>query len=175
MTNDNAVYEGGAQRSEVVPMYRRVEWDFLRRVAEALTEGAEKYPDHEDGVENWKHGQKEFAKAAFDHVVEHLYKWKEGEGEEDHLGHAGAGLMFLMYFEREGVWDPYEEFHAKEEAEAASWQDYDLFPEEDVSKEAEVAEASWDREAMLGELAKTLSPVQRARLFFGLPLQKESN
>ena len=91
MTNNNAVYEGGAQRSEVVPMYRRVEWDSLRRVAEALTEGAEKYPDHEDGVENWKHGQKEFAKAAFDHVIEHLYKWKEGEGEEDHLGHSGRG------------------------------------------------------------------------------------
>jgi len=83
--------------------------------------------------------------------------------------------MVAYQVERARNRDPYEEFHAKEEAEAASWQDYDLFPEEDVSKEAEVAEASWDREAMLGELAKTLSPVQRARLFFGLPLQKESN
>jgi len=171
MTNNNAVYEGGAQRSDVVPMYRRVEWDFLRRVAEALTEGAEKYPDHEDGVENWKHGQKEFAKAAFDHVIEHLYKWKEGEGEEDHLGHAGAGLMFLMYFEREGVWDPAGEEKSSED----SLDDYDFFTEIDVNAKEEVAEAAWDREAMLGELAKTLSPVQRARLFFGLPLQKESN
>ena len=175
MTNEEkVVFEGGATRGSNPPNYRRVEWDFLRRVAEALTEGAEKYPDHEDGVENWKHGGREFARAAFDHTIEHLYKWKEGDRGEDHVGHAGAGLMFLGWFEHQGIWNPAEEklwAQAKEEAE--EWREYDLFPEETQVGPTNAPENTTIDS--LESLARTLTPVEKARLFFGLPLKKESN
>lgn len=111
-------FNGGAVRGSNPPEYTRITHEFLRRVGEAMTRGAVTYPDHADGVENWKHGDREFARAAWNHCVEHLLAWKDAteypDRGDDHLAHAACNLMMLMWFETGGVWDPYEEERARD-------------------------------------------------------------
>jgi hypothetical protein len=98
-------FNGGAKRSDAVPMFRKIPYGPLKRTALALTDGSLKY---DEGIydANWRKGDVEFGAAAFDHVVNHLYAWIEGDTTEDHLSHASAGLMFLMQFEDDGVFTP---------------------------------------------------------------------
>jgi hypothetical protein len=98
-------FEGGAKRSDSKPMYRKMPFGPLRRKALTYSEGSMKY-DEDIYDANWKKGDVEFAAACFDHAIEHLYKWIEGDTSEDHLAHASVNLDFLMYFEDERIFIP---------------------------------------------------------------------
>jgi len=71
---------------------------FEEDVAEVLTYGAEKY-----GANNWQ--KVEDAKNRYYAALRrHLNAWRQGEVSDsesglDHLAHAAANIMFLMYFE----------------------------------------------------------------------------
>ena len=106
------VTPGGAKRSNKVPHYRGIPFCFIKRAGEAFSEGKDKYNETVFDS-NWKNGQEQFFAEAFDHVIDHLYAWYTlindpalGEmmeiEEEDHLGHAAAGLAFLTYGEEMG-------------------------------------------------------------------------
>ena len=106
------VTPGGAKRSKKVPMYRGIPFCFIKRTAEAFSEGNEKYNEAVFDS-NWKRGREQFFAEAFDHTIDHLFAWftlindpSQAEmmelQEEDNLGHAAAGLAFLMYGEEMG-------------------------------------------------------------------------
>jgi hypothetical protein len=120
---DNLIYAGGAKRSEKMVHYRDISHSFLRRVGAAFLEGSEKYEkDLPVGAKNWKKGDKTFALDVFDHAIAHLYELKEqaldgllGDPNpfvgEDHLGHLGANLVMIDFFQSKG-------FYALEDVEA---------------------------------------------------------
>lgn len=121
MDEKNKTYASGAVRSGSLPRFRDIDYGFLRRVAEAFSEGAERYEkDFPLGFKNWKKGDVEFAVDVLDHMINHALLLKEqiladltgeliyDEGDllEDHLGHLGANLVMLDYFERVGYFRP---------------------------------------------------------------------
>lgn len=57
----------------------------LRRWAEHLTKGREKYPDPEPGVPNWTlaQGKEEYLRAK-ESAFRHFLQWLQGERDEDH-------------------------------------------------------------------------------------------
>ena len=126
-------YESGAKRSEKLPAFRDIDYGFLIRVAESFAEGKEKYEKELPPYEkNWKKGDQEFALDVLDHMISHAIALKENYIERltgdyvmshiaedcDHLGHLGANLVMLDYFERKGFFDKSETVEAE------------LFPEE---------------------------------------------
>jgi len=99
------IFPGGAKRDAKPPYYREIPKVFLEKLGRTLQHGAEKY--NESPLDsNWKKGDLTFAIGCFDHLIEHLYAWREGKTNEDHLGHAAANLAFLTWFQEHGVWDP---------------------------------------------------------------------
>ena len=101
------VYGAGAKRQSSPPYYRVIPHTFLKRLGETLKEGAAKYSEGPDDC-NWQKGDKRFAVDCFDHMIDHLYAWREGLMDEDHLGHAAANMAFLAWFQEQGIWDPSE-------------------------------------------------------------------
>lgn len=99
------VFEGGMKRTDSKPMYRKIPFSGLRRLALALTEGSIKY---DEGLydRNWRKANPEAAAACVDHLVEHLWKWLEGDVSEDHLGHLLANANFLCQYEEDGLFTP---------------------------------------------------------------------
>lgn len=185
MNNENyAEFEGGARRSGKMPAYEAITYSFMRRLAETLADGKEKYPDHEDKLPNWMHGGREFAVDAFNHVVEHLYKWRHAEDfgaetDEDHLAHAAAGIMFLMHFEQNSVFSPLlDETDREQLAMADAWDSFggDYEPStSDLEDAVDISSPPPTKEDLLVEAAKAMSPIERARLFFGLKPHQEIN
>ena len=116
-------YSSGAKRSEKLPAFRDIDYGFLIRVAESFSEGKEKYESELPPYEkNWKKGDQEFALDVLDHMISHAIALKENYIERltgdyvmshiaedcDHLGHLGANLVMLDYFERKGFFDKSE-------------------------------------------------------------------
>lgn len=137
-------YNGGAKRGDKVPRFRDIDYGFLRRVAEAFSEGAERYEqDLPPGVKNWKRGDVEFALDVLDHMLNHALLLKEQlladlTGEliydednlnEDHLGHLGANLVMLDYFERRGFF--LRDYNAEDEVETPLEETPDTPPSDD--------------------------------------------
>jgi hypothetical protein len=125
---------GGARRQHQPPAYRLIPAVLMKLAGEAYSEGAVKY--NEGLFEcNWKKGNEKFYAEAFDHVIEHLYKWwtiKTDPGlaevlgyevDECHLGHAAAGLGFLAYGDAMGF------FNAARDPGAPGYQ-YPFVPED---------------------------------------------
>lgn len=130
----NKTYASGAVRSGNLPRFRDIDYGFLLRVAKAFSEGVPKYDKYVPiGHKNWKRGDVEFAVDVLDHMLNHAvllkekllarltsdytyfyefendnetFKEREARLEEDHLGHLGANLVMLDYFERLGHFDP---------------------------------------------------------------------
>lgn len=113
-------YASGASRSKRNPRYRDIDFGLMKRIGEAFLEGAETYEkDMMPYEKNWKNGDLVFALDVLDHAIEHLFNYKEAvllslNGEvgyasefkqEDHLGHLGANLVMLDYFDRRGFFD----------------------------------------------------------------------
>lgn len=105
MENKFIEFDGGAKRSDAKPFYRKIPITALRRLAMTLAEGSLRY---DKGIyhSNWRSGNDEFAAACFDHAIEHMYNWMEGDNTEDHLGHAMANIAFLIHFEETNVYTP---------------------------------------------------------------------
>lgn len=88
----------------------KLKWNLLpfestEEIVKVLTYGAIKYGEDDDGVANWKKldypNERYFAA-----MMRHLSSWKQGELEDQetgisHLAHAGANLLFLIYFNKQ--------------------------------------------------------------------------
>lgn len=96
------LYENGSKRSEEKPAYHLIPRSFLEATAKAFSEGKR----YDEDSPNWRRGGPRFALAAYDHLIEHLHRWLDGDATEDHLGHAGAGLAMLCEFQARGVFVP---------------------------------------------------------------------
>lgn len=108
-------YEGGAIRSESKPDYYLVNPQFIRLVAEAMTEGRKT-----KGEYNYRSGGPEFIKSCYTHALEHLYGLiEEPEKAAEHIGHCAANLNMLVYF-------LYLRGHLGELAEAGIFGNYPL-------------------------------------------------
>lgn len=64
----------------------------LRRLAETMAHGAEKY-----GEGNWQKGIP--ISNCLNHAMAHLVAYGDGDRSEDHIGHALANLCFIAHFE----------------------------------------------------------------------------
>lgn len=64
----------------------------LRRIAETAKEGADKYDDF-----NWEKGMP--IHDLLNHAIKHIYQYLEGDRSEDHLAHAGWGLLAACHSE----------------------------------------------------------------------------
>ncbi len=156
-------YNGGARRGDKVPRFRDIDYGFLVRVAEAFIQGAERYePDGPPEFKNWKRGDREFAFDALDHAISHLVAYKECllarctldttmsdlVEDEDHLGHLGANLVMLDYFERRGVFSAPQQAVDTAVDQAGSDDAPDNAPSvvvNDNGDEAAVPEGEWGR------------------------------
>jgi hypothetical protein len=105
MSQEFVEFNNGAKRSDVKPMYCLIPEAGLRRTAIAFTEGHLKYSESLTDI-NWKKGDEAFAAEAFNHVVAHLWDWYSGKTDEDHGGHAAAGINMLLDFEERGLFPP---------------------------------------------------------------------
>src|SRR5262249_2694514 len=104
--NDNT-FQGGAKRSEKLPHLFRVYYGLVERTAQALTDGHYRY-DPSFLEANWKAAEgDEFWYDAISHLMKHLFQWASGDRTEDHLGHIGANLQFLIWAEDMGKISPH--------------------------------------------------------------------
>lgn len=147
MEDNQVVYTGGAKRSQKLPLYSAVPLSFIRRIAETLAEGHEKY----DGglpiaAHNWKLGDRQFALDVFEHAILHLQELKEQALDgflgapnpfsgEDNLGHLVANLIMIDFFQAKGMYSP-------EQSEATVTSDPTLEADVEMDKLPETQEAA---------------------------------
>jgi hypothetical protein len=83
------------RRDHHYPRFELLIPEFLERVAEVMTTGAEKYGDY-----NWQKftGDQvaDIPRHAFRHIVSHMNN-EYGEGAEDHLANAACNIMMAMW------------------------------------------------------------------------------
>lgn len=84
----------GGIREHFYPMFELLEPELLRRVANVMTTGAEKYT-----VDNWKSFDDKQILDLQRHVFQHTVSFMAGDTSEDHLANAVCNIMFIMYFE----------------------------------------------------------------------------
>ncbi len=94
-----------ARSSPGIPFYTKIDSNFLKRMAEPLTNGSKNYDPHLL-IENWRLGDLEFFHDRANHLLEHVYKWLSGDKTEDHLAHAACNLQMLMFAEERGIYNP---------------------------------------------------------------------
>lgn len=94
-----------AKTSAGIPFYNKIDYEFLNRIAAALTAGSTRYDPHVL-VENWRLGDIQFYHDRANHGLEHIYKWLDGDRSEDHLAHAACNLMMLMWGEEQQIYNP---------------------------------------------------------------------
>lgn len=134
--NNMEKFANGALRSAIAPRFQDISLSALVRIALAFSEGHEKYEqDLPPGYKNYKKGDTVFALAAIDHAIQHLMEFKEqcldslvGDDAafdgEDHLGHLGANLVMLDFFQSKGLFGPptnadlYEDINLTPETES---------------------------------------------------------
>lgn len=97
----NSRKEDGKKFDNGKPRWGLLPFRELKEVVEILTFGAEKY-----GAWNWVNVRptERYVDAAF----RHLTSWVEGdkkdlESNKSHLAHCICNLLFLMYFDNEGI------------------------------------------------------------------------
>lgn len=94
-----------AKTSAGIPFYNKIDYEFLNRMATALTIGSTRYDPHVL-VENWRLGDVQFYHDRANHGLEHIFKWLDGDRSEDHLAHAACNLMMLMWGEEQQIYNP---------------------------------------------------------------------
>lgn len=94
-----------ARSSPGIPFYTKIDSNFLKRMAEPLTNGSKNYDPHLL-IENWRLGDLEFYHDRANHLLEHVYKWLSGDRTEDHLAHAACNIQMLMFAEERGIYNP---------------------------------------------------------------------
>ena len=90
------VYEGGGQRDRVEERFDLIPPTALLAVAKAMGEGGKKYGDW-----NWQGLPME---NLLNHAMRHIVLYMEGDRDEDHLGHAAAGLLMAKDAEVRNEW-----------------------------------------------------------------------
>lgn len=128
-------YDSGAKRSDTKPFYKIIPYEFIRRLGMTLAEGAIKYDEAVD-ESNWKKGDKKFFAECFDHAIEHMYLYLDGDRTEDHLAHAAANLCFLVWAQERAIWDPHYGDYPPVEVPYFE----EVIPEEESKVEPEVEE-----------------------------------
>ena len=95
MPNEKTVYETGASRSADVKgvRYDLVPPEGIEAVAKAMYVGAINHGDH-----NWKKGLKH--SVYVNHALRHINLYMQGNNGVDHIGHALANLMMLVWNEK---------------------------------------------------------------------------
>lgn len=83
-----ALFQSGMVRDVAtgkIQFHRVADGPMLRRWAEHMTKGAQKYPDNEDGTPNWTlaNGEKELRRFK-ESAYRHFMQWFYGEVDEDH-------------------------------------------------------------------------------------------
>jgi hypothetical protein len=82
----------GKLRYDLIPV------ESLKRLAGLYSRGAEKYGD-----DNWEKGQP--YSRVYASLLRHLYQWRSGEVDEDHLAAVAWGVFSLMYYDEQGMKD----------------------------------------------------------------------
>lgn len=82
-------FETGALREESKQEYLDGPLWALKRIGTITYEGMNRY-----GKRNWRKGMP--INETFNHVMNHLLKWSEGDRTEDHLAKICWGIMVLM-------------------------------------------------------------------------------
>ena len=90
------VYEGGGQRDRIEERFDLIPPTAMMAVAKAMGEGGKKYGDW-----NWQGLPIE---NLLNHAMRHIVLFMEGDRDEDHLGHAAAGLMMAKDAEVRNEW-----------------------------------------------------------------------
>lgn len=86
------LYESGAQRDSIAPAYHSITPHELRRLALIYAVGNKKYGD-----DNYQKGLP--FSVLYNHAMEHLQLYRQGDRTEDHLAKAAWGMFALMYME----------------------------------------------------------------------------
>lgn len=96
-----------AKRDERKAFYHKIPYCALRRLAARYLLGSERYEKQGQRLlfeqSNWQHGDREFFTDTYNHVIEHLYRWADGDRTEDHLAAAAWGCFALIWAEEKGV------------------------------------------------------------------------
>lgn len=97
--SDAITFKSGAKSSAGAPRYDLIDRNFLRRLATRLGEGAAKYGDN-----NWQTGlhDAEYRRDRYNHLVDHLTAFNNGDRSEDNLSAVACGLMFISWWEDRG-------------------------------------------------------------------------
>jgi len=100
-------FDCGAKRSERKPMYHKIPAGPLRRLALRYMLGS-KYDDPAEtkkisGAQNWQRGDGEFFTETFEHLIEHAYRYADGDRSDDHLAAVAWGAFALMWAEEQGI------------------------------------------------------------------------
>lgn len=85
-------FSTGSKRDEFGPDYALIPGFCLRRIAQIYSEGRVNY-----GPTNWRKGLP--LESTFNHLIDHLLKWIDGDRDEDHLAKAAWGCIALMFEE----------------------------------------------------------------------------
>jgi hypothetical protein len=81
------------------PRYDLISPEFLKRLAELLARGAEKYGDR-----NWEKGQT--VSRAYSSMFRHMQQWYTGDRTEDHLAAIAFNVMVIVTMEERAITDP---------------------------------------------------------------------
>ena len=92
------VSRSGAKSSSEKPRYDLIERSFLRRLAERMGYGAEKH-----GERNYRLGahDADYRRDRINHLIEHAFKYAEGDTSTDHLAAIAANCNILAWFEEQ--------------------------------------------------------------------------
>ena len=96
VTEGKVVFASGAARSKMDVRWDLLSQEFLREMAVVMEEGAAKF-----GADNWKGGVADGVTE--NHLLEHYFKWQDGDRSENHLAKVAINAMFLHWYEQHGV------------------------------------------------------------------------
>jgi hypothetical protein len=101
MSSKGKKFDAGKPMVSLVPSQPVIE------IAKVMTFGAKKYAAH-----NWRNGLN-WSRVA-DATLRHFLAWKEGEDFDPesgllHLAHAGCNLMFLLEYQTNPVYQPFDD------------------------------------------------------------------
>jgi hypothetical protein len=96
MSSPMIEYKSGMKRSSRKPRFDLIDSDWLRGVAEVMTEGCDKY-----GANNWRKGDRDAAIDAVNHLQDHLLLLKDGDVTEQHIFNLSCNAMFISYYMRQ--------------------------------------------------------------------------
>ena len=99
------VEDGGGMKDDFAKLRMElVDPEFMEEIAKVLTYGAKKYAD--DSWKKLENPSKRYIGATMRHLFARLRGEKcDPESGFPHLYHVATNLMFLMYFERKGLYE----------------------------------------------------------------------